>query len=436
MNILLILEDALRPDRLGCYGYDKPTSPWVDMIAGEGAVFTNCFSVSSHTLPPIVSMIMSQWPCTHGVTDPAAYDRWKKSSFWKQLSTPLKDLAARGYAVDGELVMRWDPLGFIKDTPTDEIAAYFENPVKRPWFFMAEPYPTHLPYDPPEEYMLRFLDEGYVMTPGTKKRLQVVQSCLIVHPSGVISRAESGGDDPIPDDDTDEAHKRTAGTVDLLPEDLPAVNACYDGEVRVFDDLVGNWVNALKSSGQWDETLVIITSDHGEELMERGYVGHSSCNLKGTLYDESIRVPLILRYPPAVPAGVTINSLVSHVDLFPTIYDLLGIEGPSYMEGVSLLKLLTGETDKVHDAVFCETLPAGWQALPDDIRCMYGIRTLDEKLILHTDVRHSSRRYELFSLHDDPMETTDCYTEKRMQVQNLCEELDNYLCRKEEISWK
>ena len=328
MNVLLILEDALRPDHLGCYGYRKATSPNIDNLAREGVVFKNAFATASHTLPPIVSLLMGQWSCTHGVVSPARFQQWVASASWRERDTPLKMLAHRGFLVDGEMVMRWRPLGFTRDTDGGDMPEYFHRHRREPWFFMAEPYPTHLPYNPPEEYFRMFLDPGWKRREGTEERLKVVRSCLIVHPSGVMSKLEAGESEALPDNQSDDAHKRTAGTVDLLPQDEPAIRALYDGEVRVFDDLVGSWVARLGELGILDETLIVITADHGEELMERGHVGHCSCNLKGTLHDESIRVPLILRYPPGLPKGKWIDWQVSHVDLMPTIFDLLGTGAP------------------------------------------------------------------------------------------------------------
>lgn len=435
MNIFIILEDALRPDHLGCYGYRKPTSPWIDRIAAEGVIFKNCFSTASHTLPPIVSLLMSQWPSTHGVVDPASFERWIHSPAWEKKDTPLTYLRQKGCAIDGELVVRWKPLGFDKDTDSAAIPSYFGANRDRTWFFMAEPYPTHLPYNPPDEYFRQFLDDGYTASKETLERLKVVRSCLIVHPTGMVSKLEAGEKDPLPDDKTDTAHKRTVGAVDLKPEDRAAVLACYDGELKVFDNLAGEWFSALEKSGRLDDTLVLITSDHGEELMERGYVGHSSCNLMGTLYDESIRVPLIMRYPKALPKGKSVDNLVSMVDVFPTIFELIGEPAPAYMEGESLLPLLTGGGDFVRDMVFAETTPAGWQAMGTDTRCIYCVRTALWKLILNTDRMRTFSRYELYDIQADAGEKNNIYRENHPEAVELAAELDKYIKKKERIRW-
>jgi arylsulfatase A-like enzyme len=409
MNILFILEDALRPDHLGCYGYGKPTSPVIDRLARDGVVFRNAIATASHTLPPIVSLLMSQWSCTHGVVSPARFQQWVASPAWRDRETPLKILSRKGFLIDGEMVTRWKPLGFSRDTDGKDIPEYFERHRDEHWFFMAEPYPTHLPYNPPEGYFRMFLDHGWKGNEETERRLKVVRSCLIVHPSGVVSKLEAGESEVLPDNQSDDAHKRTAGTADLLPEDEPAVRALYDGEVRVFDDLVGGWVGRLEELGLLDETLIIITADHGEELMERGHVGHCSCNLKGTLHDESIRVPLILRYPPGLPRGKVVEEQVSQVDLMPTIFELLGMERPGFMEGESLIPLIRGATSAFREEAFAETTPAGWQALQSDDREMFCVRTGAGKLILKTDAAERSRQWEFYDLREDPHERRNIY---------------------------
>jgi arylsulfatase len=429
MNVFLVLEDALRPDHLGCGGYPLPTSPAVDRLAREGVVFRDAIATASHTLPPIVSMIMGQWAATHGVVSAGRFEQWVASARWKAMDTPLKRLAAQGWLVDGELVRRWAPLGFTRDTEGARIGRYFSENAERRWFFMAEPYPTHLPYNPPERYYRMFLDRDWRPGRGSEERLHVVRSCLIAHPSGVISKLEAGEREALPDTQSSAEHKRTAGTVDLLPEDAPAIRALYDGEVRVFDDLVAGWVRALEEAGILDETLVIVTADHGEELMERGHVGHCSCNLKGTLYDESIRVPLVMRLPGRIPAGAVVRQQVSQVDIMPTIFDILGLPLPAGTEGSSTLPLIRGEASGFREQAFAETTPAGWQALEKDDRQLYCVRTPRWKLILSTDAGRREDRWELYDLRGDPGERTNVYAAGHPALAPLREALEGYISR-------
>ncbi len=429
MNILWILEDALRPANMGCYGYSRDTTPNCDALARNGVVFERMIATASHTLPPIVSMLMSQTTATHGVVNCERFAAWKDGRAWAGVRTPLHTLADRGFLIDGELVARWKPLGFTTETPSDQIEAFFEKNQGRPWFFYAEPYPTHLPYNPPEEYLRRFLPSDYRPDAGTLERMQVVRRFLIVHPSGCISKLEAGEKDPLPDDQSDAAHKRTAGTVDLQPQDRPYVQALYDGEVRVFDDLVGRWVAKLKQLGVFDDTLILITADHGEELMERGHVGHSSCNLHGTLYDESIHVPLIMHWPKRLPRGSRVSAQASHIDVMPTLFDLLGLSRDPAMEGESMLPLIEGCRQCFRELAFTESTPAGWQALADDNRELWCVRTNNWKLILNTDGAGRRRDYELYDLARDPGERRNLWGERSAVAATLRGELDRYVAR-------
>jgi arylsulfatase A-like enzyme len=409
MNILWILEDALRPANMGCYGYSRNTTPNCDALARDGVVFDSMIATASHTLPPIVSMIMSQTTATHGVVNCERFAAWKDGGAWSGVRTPLHALADRGFVIDGELVTRWRPLGFTTETPSDGIEAFFERNVDRSWFFYAEPYPTHLPYNPPEEYLERFLPSDYRPDAATRERAKVVQSYLIVHPSGCISKLEAGEKDPLPDEDTDEAHKRTAGTVDLLPQDRP--------------------VAKLKQLGIFEDTLIVITADHGEELMERGHVGHSSCNLHGTLYDESIRVPLILHWPKRLPRGRRVSAQVSQIDIMPTLFELLELPRGSDMEGESMLPLIDGRETCFRELAFAETTPAGWQALAGDNREIWCVRSKEWKLILNTDSDDRKQEYELYDLLCDPGERHNVLGERPDVAERLGRELRAYVAR-------
>ena len=432
MNVFWILEDALRPSHMGCYGYPKNTTPNCDRLAREGVVFEAAMATATHTLPPIISMLTGQTTATHGIVNCERFAKWRDEGLWEGVTTPLHTLAANGYLIDGEWVSRWAQLGFTRDTASDDIEGYFERNRDKKWFFYAEPYPTHLPYDPPDEYLRMFLDEGYTPSEGTLERMRVVRNFLIVHPSGLVSKFEAGEEDPIPDDECDDAHKRTAAMVDLLSEDKSLVHALYDGEVRVFDDLVGRWIDKLEELGILDDSLVIVTADHGEELMERGYVGHSSCNLMGTLYDEALRVPLIMRYPRRLPQGQVIANQVSHIDIMPTIFELVELPPPENADGVSLLPLIAGEVEHFREEAYAETTPAGWQALKNDDREIWCVRTARWKLILNANAAKTTRVYELYDLERDPDETDNIFSATHATAQKLMSKLDAYVAKASE----
>jgi len=429
MNVLIILADALRPDHLGCYGYPKNTSPNIDRLAREGVRFENCVATSTHTFPPLVSLLTGQDVSTHNLLTAQDYADWILKDTWKGRRTPLHVLREAGWQADGEYVTRWKPLGFTHDE--NDLPAYLERNRDRKWFYFASPYPTHMPYNPPEDYYRMFVDPDFQPDEETLKRMEMARSKMICHPPGIKSAMEVGQPDAI--GIPDEEHQRSVAEVEFRPEDAPGIRALYDGEVRVFDDWIGSRLAKLEELGLLDDTLVVLVSDHGEELLERGHVGHTSCNLAGTVYDECLRVPLIMRHPPTLPAGAVIRDQVSQIDVLPTIFHLLGLEVPPPVDGTSLLPLIRGEATGFREQAYAATPPAGWQRLLSDRRLIWCVRTLKRKLILNLDPdAEKTRRYELYDLEQDPGERNDIFDQERESpaTKELMDRLEEHVSRR------
>lgn len=424
MNVLLILGDALRRDHMGCYGYAKNTTPTIDRLAREGVMFRNCASNSAHTAPPTLSILTGMDAVTHGIMTAQDYAPWIQNDPWRERPIPLRVLARKGFAVGGDLVKRFAPTGFSEDRP--DLEGYLEAHRAQRWFYFAQPYPTHLPYNPPQAYVDEFVEPGYVPGAASRARLDIVKRAMICHPTGTRAALETDQEEAIPDEAMDETHVRSSAIVDLEPEDAPGIRALYDGEMRVFDDWVARHLQKLESLGILEDTLIVIVSDHGEELMERGFVGHSSTNLNGNLHDESMMVPLILWHASGLPKGRVIEPLVSVVDVMPTILDMLGVPPGEPMDGRSLLPLARGESYAPRQTVFAEVPPAGWQRLLGDERRIRAARTRDWKLICHLDLTRPEKRYALFDLRADPRELSDRYTPEHEQARVLTAALENH----------
>jgi hypothetical protein len=187
-----------------------------------------------------------------------------------------------------------------------------------------------------------------------------------------------------------------------------SVVALYDGKVRQTDEEVGQILAKLEELGLNDRTLVAVTADHGEELFDHGFVGHASTSLAGTLYDEVIRVPLIMRLPGILPAGKVIEEQVEGIDVMPTIFALLRLPPLSGVQGSSLLSLVRGSQRGGREYAFSETLPCGRQCQEEDEEeKLRAIRTLEWKLIAYANP--GGERYELYNLQDDPHERKDVF---------------------------
>ena len=307
-NVLLISVDTLRADHLGCYGYDRDTSPTIDRLAREGARFTTVVSSTSWTLPAHISLLTGLPSEAHGVIDTGM----KASSSSLFLAEVLRD---SGYATAGFVAGPFlsGSYGFLQGfehyddhsvlsllqshkvvtSPRsiqiieDWLVSWDGQGRERPFFAFLHLWDVHYDYIPPPPYDTIF-DPDY---------------------RGTITGEDFERGDHI--------HR------DMDPRDLEHVIALYDGEIRYTDEHLARLLDLLGELDVLDETIIVLTSDHGEEFFEHGGKGHGK-----NLFDESILVPLIVRYPPGVRGGTVIETQVSLIDIAPTILSLAGIERP------------------------------------------------------------------------------------------------------------
>lgn len=307
-NILLISIDSLRPDHLGISGYARDTSPNIDQLARDGAVFSNAVSSSSWTLPAHATLLTALPPSHHRVIRPAdalspavvslaevlQVEGYSTAGF---VSGPFVralhgfgqgfDVYDETASADGNLAShkgRTSPVLF--ERFRDWLTAQGEER-DRPFFAFLHMWDVHYDFDPPPPYDSMF-DPGY---------------------EGDISgeNFELG------------AHIHAG----MDPRDLEHVIALYDGEIRYTDEYVGKIVDLLREQGVYENTIIVLTSDHGEEFFEHGSKGHGK-----NLYDETIRVPMIFAAPNLIPPGQAIQEQVRLADIAPTILGLGGIPSP------------------------------------------------------------------------------------------------------------
>ena len=430
-NVLLLMVDALRADRLHCYGNPWQTSPAIDRLAADGVLFEQLIAHSSHTLPGVGAVLTGLDPLRHGLIDPRTHAQHS----WGDWTTPLQCLEQGGMATGGFHAFLYNHFGREPNIESiEEALPFIEEQRNRPFFLWQFNEQVHLPYNPPPPYDTAFLPRGHVISPGTAQRLAIVKSTMIVHPSGTISQFEqdqfegkTGGFEADMDRDID--YERSAAAVDFRSEDRVPIAALYDGEVRTMDNEVDRYIGRLEELGILDDTIVILTSDHGEELLERGNVGHSSCSLAGTLYEEAIRVPLIFRYPPALPGGKRIERQVSQIDIMPTIFELLGLPMPVEAQGRSLLPLIHDQATDVVEETFAETRPCGWQALQDDKRRIWCVRTPRWKLVFNDFAPNAESYYELYNLEKDAGEKDNVFEQYPRVAADFKEKLHNWMNR-------
>ncbi|HUG53349.1 MAG TPA: sulfatase, partial [Vicinamibacteria bacterium] len=301
-GVLLVSLDTVRRDHVGAYGYARPTTPRLDALAREGVLFEDAVSVSSWTLPSHVSMLTGVDPGRHGGVD-------MRHGFNRAVPTLPGLLRSAGFAtraVTSHLYVSevygldegFDHLDFRQDRKATEVAdrgiALLDRFGDRPFFVFLHLYDPHWHYDPP------------------------------AWARDIFESSYAGGLTGVWQDFS--KHDRAS----LSAADLAHLLALYDGEIRYADTELGRVLDHLQGRGLDRSTLVVVTSDHGEEFLDHGSWEHQK-----TLYEEVARVPLVMRAPGTAPRRE--GSQVSLLDIPSTVMAWLGLPPPAASIGRSLL---------------------------------------------------------------------------------------------------
>jgi len=445
-NVLLISIDTLRADYLGAYGQALPTSPVLDALAREGVVFERALSCSPWTTPAHVSLMTSLYPETHGILDypyPGMLD--------DTAVTLAEILRAHGFATagftEGGYAKGATGLGHgfdvFPDWPRDDgfeshelepsrlvenverALAWLEGGPDEPFLLFFHTYEPHHEYRPPREYV----DVVAPRFDHAAEERKVIRALSVWNAGerdptprqlGVLYRHYVQGDlrvRPVARQRrlTERLRRFVADEWRISPgfeDDLRYVEMLYAAEIRFTDDVVARLFDRLRALDLWERTLVVVTSDHGEGLMDHDELQHGS-----SLFDELLHVPLIVRFPSGRHAGRRHAGQVRSIDVVPTILDEIGLPIPRAAAGRSLLPVLFE----------AEPLPAFAEALtaPEHER---DVKMIDDgrwKLIrnVRTD------RELLFDLSSDPNERTDVASREPHELDRLRDELDQTAAR-------
>jgi arylsulfatase A-like enzyme len=298
-DVVLVSIDTLRPDHLGLYGYAKPTGPPLDAFAREAAVFRSTIAHSSSTLASHGSLFTSMLPVRHGayfsLGRPLPEERatlaellreagWRTVEFHGSAKLARELGLGQGFDVYERVVPRF------RDT-AQRACAWLDEEARAPYFLFLHTYEVHHPYRPDARDLALF-ETDYTGT--LPNHIEVVE-----HLQRINAR---------------DAAKR----LPITEADLAHIVHAYDAEIRSMDAAFGELIDCLRAAGRLDHTLIIFTSDHGEEFGEHGKVGWHS----HTLYDELLRVPLIIRFPGGRFAGASLDEQVRILDIAPTMLDV------------------------------------------------------------------------------------------------------------------
>jgi len=341
-GLIVISLDSVRRDHMSVYGYERDTTPALERLADEAIVFERAYTTVSWTLIAHMSLLTGLYPTQHGVWD---MDRALAPSF----PTLAERLADEGYATLGFYNPEWlaPRFGFGRgfdvyrahadaaEASRNVAAALAERPARKPLFLFIHLYDAHTApkraegwtlYDPPAPY-----DSMFVET----------------------ARADLAEVD---------THELWESQLPDPPERVRvAIEALYDGGIRYLDDVLGEWIEDWRAAGLLDRNWLVITADHGEGLAQHAgerYGGH------GELYEEGLRVPLIVRPPGGLDAGERRTDAVSHVDLVPSVLAWLQLARDERLPGLDLSTPRSDERLIIAEDVDSEALLLGdWKVI-------------------------------------------------------------------------
>ncbi len=379
-NLIVYLVDTLRADHLGCYGYARPTSPRIDRFAAKSILFQNGRAQSSWTKPAVASILTGLFPGAHGAELRSARihegvetlaERLQAAGYETALFTTNANITARFGFAQG-----WDSFRFLKHRKgrkyehydaaetNAEIFAWLTERERRapakPLFLFVHTLDPHDPYRPREEFRRQFAAEVDLESACCRRSNDL---------AGLVGAA---------------AERQAADAM-----------ALYDAEIAQNDAAFGEFLDELDRRGLASSSAVLLTADHGEEFFDHGGWKHGF-----TLYEEMLRIPLILRLPAGSAGGRTIAAPADQVDIAPTLLALAGLPPAPELPGRDLRGLLDAESPASANTAH---LSFAWLARP-------GLRTISAvggrwKLVRQEgESLLQQPRRELFDLMDDAPE--------------------------------
>jgi arylsulfatase A-like enzyme len=410
-NVILISIDTLRADHLGCYGYQRETSPSVDSLVSDSALFLNTYASSPWTLPSHVSLLTSLNGVNHQVyyhdekMHPSLItlaDILRKNEFFCSAFTgggfvsPLY-----GFSKGFDIYYKGEGGVYYQDSArlvSNIVSQWLDRNRDKNFFLFIHTYQPHNPYACPPPYKTMFLEEG--------ARWRTLD--LIGHLGGKAGIFRK-----------------------LSEEERENVVGLYDGEIRYTDDrLIKPLLDKLKEMNLYDQTMIIFTSDHGEEFYDHGSWEHGQ-----DLYDESLKVPLVIKFPDSKFNGKKVDSFVRLIDVMPTILEELGIDFSNFsIEGQSLIPLL--QNGEIGDRPFMADI--GSNVLNSHVPQKITMSFNKYKLILNRKFSQQDLNFfiasppsipsvELYDLAEDPFERKNIASEKPEIVSRLTKRIgDTY----------
>lgn len=346
-NVILVSVDTLRGDRLEPGHQRRGSTPNIDRLAEAGVVFTEAEAPSPWTLPSVASMLTSLYPTAHGTYG-------KGSRLSPEMVTLAESISREGMTTKAVLANGWLNFPFNLHQGFDNYQFTYSKQARPVWWpglitrrvasalgLASSPFAARMDLSVAGNLVDQAIDYLELNAEGNF----FLWIHLVDPHDPYVARGQYRRDAPPPRGHGSFARYDSGPTVDLRkgrmvgPGEKRRLENLYNLEVRYTDEEIGRLIDTLERLGLDSKTMVILTSDHGEEFWEHGNVNHGH-----TLYGELLHIPLIVRPPTGYPvAGRNRSDVVRLIDVAPTVLDFLGIEPPSFWEGQSLLPLVRGE---------------------------------------------------------------------------------------------
>lgn len=395
-NLILVSIDTLRADHLGCYGYAKPTSPAIDAFSAKGVLFNNVSATSPWTLPSHSSLLTGLYPRHNNIIANPNNPVPSLPPNSITLAAILKKQGLQTAAfVNSTLInknrgfdqgfcdfkyFQEDESQIFPSYVIDEGIKWLSKHGEKPFFLFLHSYDVHSDYRSLPRYEKQFVSTYNGKIDGSTKQL-----------------IDFG-----------------KGRININSKDLKHLISLYDAGVRQFDDEMSKLFNFLEQKRLLDSTLVIITSDHGEEFLEHGNVLHGKSH-----FQESIHIPLVIR-GPGIPVK-RINTIASLVDIMPTILSQFGFPTLSTLDGIDLSRQWKNSPDEsIKRSIYIES-EHDWQN--SKYNTTFAIRDQRYKLFFNV----ITGKVELFDLLHDQGEKTNIASMHKHRVSSMLEDLKNFI---------
>lgn len=404
-NIIIVSTDSLRADRLGCYGYARPSSPHIDAFAKEAVLFQNAISPSSHTAPAHMSFFTGLSPDVHAVTNFHSDGSYRMLSARIPLMAELVRSAGYqtyGFHGGGNIS---DAFGFARgfdvyqtiaiDQTEDQVFAAIEATLKtraadKPLLLFTHHYFCHDPYVAAPPKFRRPFQAG--LHPRLPASLEDLPQALSL----------------------DYADVRTLFWRDIDPSNgahREHLRAVYDGAVFYSDHLFKRLMDLLRKERLFDDSIIVFMSDHGEEFYEHGQ------NLHEQLFIETLHVPLIVRFPRGEHAGTRISERIMSFDIMPTILEYCSVPFSHEMQARSVWPLLKGEGTYA-PAIFSH---------------VYNSYRLYDDEYVYVDGWWQAQNELLFNVAEDPREEKNIFSQNPERAEKIKDRLRSLVAEHAEL---